>query len=255
MKILAVGDVTGEPGVNYLKKSLRRFKQAEGIDLTVVNAENSASGNGLDRSSAEGLFSAGADVLTGGNHVFRISPAYSYIDENDFILRPANFPSECPGRGYLIYDCGFERILIMNVLGSMYMESGLACPFETVETILKKEEGNYTLSFLDIHAEATSEKAAVARYFDGRITGVFGTHTHVQTADARILPKGTGFITDIGMCGPENSILGVKCERVIDKMRLHLPRRFEYAEGDSSATGVVFTVENRRVTEVKGVKF
>lgn len=254
MKILAVGDVTGDIGVNYLTKNLRRFKQSENIDLTIVNAENSASGNGIDRRSAEGIFSAGADVLTGGNHMFRISPAYSYIDENKFIIRPANFPDECPGKGYLIYDLGVEKVLVINVLGTMYMEP-LACPFKTVEQILKKEEGNFTLSFLDAHAEATSEKAALARYFDGRITGVFGTHTHVQTADARILPKGTGFITDIGMCGPENSILGVKCDRVIDKMRLHLPRRFEYAEGKSSATGVVFTVENRRVTEVKGVRF
>ena len=254
MKILAVGDVTGDIGVSYLEKNLRRFKQAEGIDFTVVNAENSASGNGLDRRSAEGLFSAGADVLTGGNHIFRISPAYSYIDENEFIVRPANFPDSCPGRGYTVYDCGKERILVINVLGTVYMEA-LACPFKTVEDILKKEQGNYTLSFLDVHAEATSEKAALARYFDGKITGVFGTHTHVQTADARILPLGTGFITDIGMCGPENSILGVRCDRVIDKMRLHLPRKFEYADGVTSATGVVFTVENEKVTEVKGIRF
>lgn len=254
MKILALGDVTGDVGVDHLYKNLRRFKQSEGIDLTVVNAENSASGNGIDKNSAEGLFSAGADVLTSGNHVFRISAAHRFIDESPFIIRPANYPDECPGRGYLIYDCGRARVLIMNVLGTVYTEP-LACPFETVENILKKEAGNYTLSFLDIHAEATSEKAAIARYFDGRITGVFGTHTHVQTADARILPKGTGFITDLGMCGPENSILGVKCDRVIDKMRLHLPRKFEYADGEASATGAIFTVENGRVTEVKGVKF
>ena len=254
MKILAVGDVTGDIGVRHLEKNLRRFKQTEGIDFTVVNAENSASGNGLDRNSAEGIFSAGADVLTGGNHVFRISPAYSYIDENEFVVRPANFPDSCPGRGYTVYDCGMERILVINVCGTTYMEP-LACPFKTVENILKKEAGGYTLSFIDVHAEATSEKAALARYFDGRVTGVFGTHTHVQTADARILPKGTGFITDIGMCGPTDSILGVKCDRVIDKMRLHLPRRFEYADGQTEATGVVFTVENHRVIEVRGVRF
>ena len=254
MKILAVGDVTGDVGVEYLESSLRRFKQANGIDLTIVNAENSASGNGLDRRSAERLFSAGADVLTGGNHIFRISPAYSYIDESEFLIRPANYPESCPGRGYTVYDCGRERVLVINVLGTTYMEP-LACPFKTVEEILKKEEGSYTLSFIDVHAEATSEKAAIARYFDGRVTGVFGTHTHVQTADARILPRGTGFITDIGMCGPENSILGVRCDRVIDKMRLHLPRKFEYAEGPSNATGVIFTVENGRAVEVRGVKF
>lgn len=254
MKILALGDVTGDIGVSYLYENLRRFKRSEGIDLTIVNAENSASGNGLDKSSAEGLFSAGADILTSGNHVFRISAAHRFIDESPFILRPANYPDECPGRGYLIYDCGRERILVMNVLGTVYTES-LACPFETVENILKREEGNYTLSFLDIHAEATSEKAAVARHFDGRITGVFGTHTHVQTADARILPRGTGFITDLGMCGPVNSILGVKCDRVIDKMRLHLPRKFEYADGEASATGAIFTVDGGRVSEVRGVKF
>ena len=254
MKILAVGDVTGEIGVTHLENTLRRFKQTNNIDFTIVNAENSAKFNGLDCHSAERIFSAGADVLTSGNHVFRIAPAHEYIEESRFVLRPANYPEECSGRGHLIYDFGMERILVINVLGTTYMEP-LACPFKTVEDILKKEKGNYTLSFIDVHAEATSEKAAIARYFDGQVTGVFGTHTHVQTADARILPQGTGFITDIGMCGPENSILGVKCDRVIDKMRLHLPRKFEYADGETSATGVIFTVENRRVTEVTGVKF
>ncbi len=254
MKILAIGDVTGDIGVEYLKNNLRKFKQTENIDFTIVNAENSASGNGLDRNSAKVLFSAGADVLTGGNHIFRIFPAYNFIDENKFVIRPANFPEECPGKGYLIYDCGMERILVINVLGTMFMEA-LACPFKTVEDILKKEKGNYTLSFLDIHAEATAEKAAVARYFDGKLTGVFGTHTHVQTSDARILPQGTGFITDLGMCGPIDSILGVKCDRVIDRMKLHLPRKFEYAEGEAEATGAVFTVENRRVTGIKGIRF
>ena len=254
MKILAVGDVTGEIGVAHIENNLRRFKQTNNIDFTIVNAENSAKFNGLDSHSAESLFAAGADVLTSGNHVFRIAPAQEYIEENEFLLRPANYPDECPGKGHLIYDFGTERILVINVLGTTYMEP-LACPFKTVEDILKKEKGNYTLSFIDVHAEATSEKAAIARYFDGQVTGVFGTHTHVQTADARILPQGTGFITDIGMCGPENSILGVKCDRVIDKMRLHLPRKFEYADGKTSATGVVFSVENRKVTEVKGVKF
>ncbi len=254
MKILALGDVTGSEAVAYLEKKLRRFRRENGIDFTIINAENSAQYNGVDKEAAERLFDAGADVLTTGNHVYRISAAYSYLDDCENIIRPANLPGECPGSGYVIFDIGTDRILVINLLGVTYMEP-CASPFDTADSILKRASGAYDIAIVDMHAEATSEKAALARYLDGRVTAVFGTHTHVQTNDPRILPNGTGFITDVGMCGPDDSILGVISERVIDKLRLHMPRRFEYAGGKITAHGVIFTLQDRKVVNVETVSF
>ena len=254
MKILALGDVIGSEGVDYVCSKLRAFKRENNIDFTVINGENSAKANGIDPASAEALLSGGVDVITTGNHVYRINAVYDYLDSTEFVIRPANYPPSCPGIGYTIVDCGFRRILVMNVLGVTYMEP-LACPFETVEAILEKEKGNYNISLLDVHAEATSEKAALAHYFDGKVTAVFGTHTHVQTNDAKVLPHGTGFITDLGMCGPENSILGVRSDIIIDKLRFHLPKKFEYACRGIRAHGAVFTIENGKCLCVETVSF
>ena len=254
MKILALGDVVGSGGVEYLRARLRRFKRENGIDLTVINGENSAKGNGIDPCSAEALFDAGADALTTGNHVFRINAFYDYLENERFVIRPLNFPATAPGRGAVTVDLGMTRVLIMNVMGTVGLEP-LGCPFDAVEKALEENKGRYDISVLDIHAETTSEKAAIARYFDGRINVVFGTHTHVQTADARLLPKGTGFITDLGMCGPTDSILGVKSEIIIDKLRSHMPKKFEFADGEIAATGAVFTLEGGKVTKVEAVRF
>ena len=244
----------GNGGVEHLCSRLRRFKRENGIDLTVVNGENSAKWNGIDPCSAQALLDAGADVLTTGNHVFRINAFYDYLENERFVVRPLNFPSSAPGRGATIVDLGMSRVLIMNVMGTVGLEP-LGCPFEAVERALEENKGVYDVSVLDIHAEATSEKAAIARYFDGRINVVFGTHTHVQTADARILPKGTGFITDLGMCGPTDSILGVKSEIIIDKLRSHMPKKFEFAGGETEATGAIFTLDSGKVTKVETVRF
>lgn len=254
MKILALGDVVGDGAVEYISFNLRRFKRENGIDFTVVNGENSASNNGISGHSANALLQSGADVITTGNHVYRVCSFYEYLENTPFVIRPANFPAGCPGKGYTLLDCGYKRVLVMNVLGRTSMDP-VDCPFNGIETILEKEEGNYDISLLDVHAEATSEKAAIARYFDGRINVVFGTHTHVQTNDARILPKGTGYITDLGMCGPEDSILGVESQIIIDRFRLHMPRRFECANGKISASGAVFTLDGGRVIDVSTVKF
>ena len=244
----------GNGGVEHLCSRLRRFKRENVIDLAVVNGENSAKGNGIDPYSAQALLDAGADVLTTGNHVFRINAFYDYLENERFVVRPLNFPSSAPGRGAVIVDLGMSRVLIMNVMGTVGLEP-LGCPFEAVERALEENKGVYDVSVLDIHAEATSEKAAIARYFDGRINVVFGTHTHVQTADARILPKGTGFITDLGMCGPTDSILGVKSEIIIDKLRSHMPKKFEFAGGETEATGAIFTLDSGKVTKVETVRF
>ena len=254
MKLLVLGDVTGSEAVDYVTRKLRTFKRENKIDFTVVNGENAAKGNGLDASAADALLNGGADIITTGNHVFRINAFSEYLEESSSVIRPANFPSGCPGVGYTIVDCGFERVLVMNALGRTYMEP-VNCPFETVEAILEKEKGNYNVSVLDIHAEATSEKAAIAQYFDGRISVVFGTHTHVQTSDARVLPSGTGFITDVGMCGPINSILGVRSDIVIEKLRLHMPKKFEYAQGEIKAHGAVFTVQNGKAVSTETIAF
>lgn len=242
-KILALGDVVGQGAVEYLNKNLRKKIFEYGADFTVINAENAAVGNGLDASSAKALLGAGADVLTSGNHIYKHSSLHSFLEESPYLIRPMNYPSECPGNGYTVFKAGGLRILVMNVLGNAYSSDTLGCPFEAVERALKRENGGYDLAVLDIHAETTSEKAAIARHFDGRISAVFGTHTHVQTADARILPKGTGFITDLGMCGPDESILGVEPRCIINKMRMHMPQRFIVAEGNITATGALFEID------------
>ena len=254
MKILALGDVVGNEALDYLKSKLRAFKRENGIDLTVVNGENSARANGIDSHSAQSILEAGADVITTGNHVYRINAFYDYLDESDSVIRPANYPAACPGKGYTFVDLGYTRVLVINVLGRTSLEA-LNSPFDAVDAILEREKGEYGLSVLDVHAEATSEKAAIARYFDGRINVIFGTHTHVQTNDARILPNGSGFITDLGMCGPQDSILGVECGIIIDKFRYQMPKKFEFARGNISAQGAIFTLEAGKVTDVYAVKF
>lgn len=255
-KILALGDVVGPGAVSYLEKNLRRKISEYGAELTVINAENAAVGNGLDAASAKALLGAGADVLTSGNHIYKHSSLHSFLEDSPYLIRPMNYPSECPGSGYTVFKLGGLRILVMNVMGNVYSSEPMNCPFEAVDRVLKRE-GDCDVSILDVHAETTSEKAALARYFDGSISVVFGTHTHVQTADARILPKGTGFITDLGMCGPDESILGVEPRAIINKLRLHMPQRFTVPEGKVTATGALFEVDlnTKKTISVQTVAF
>ena len=242
MKILALGDITGVSASEKVCRSLNKIKSEYDIDFTVANGENAASGNGLDRRTAELLLSSGIDVLTSGNHIWQKREMLEYIDENPYIVRPCNYPHGTPGKGSFIFESFGFRILVMNVLGTVYLDP-LCCPFESLDRLLKENEGKYDISILDVHAEATSEKLALANYFDGRIDIIFGTHTHVQTADARVLPKGTGYITDLGMCGPIDSILGVNSEKVIEKLRTHMPVRFDTPDGECSLNGAVFTYD------------
>lgn len=252
MKILAIGDVVGPNAIEYLSGKLRNFISRERISLTLVNGENASVGNGLCRADAEAILEAGADVITGGNHIWQKKDLRDFLDTSERIIRPANYPSQNSGNGYTIADADGYRVLCINVMGTVYGES-LACPFETVERILNREEGNYDIAALDIHAETTSEKIALARYFDGRINIIYGTHTHVATADEQVLPKGSGYITDLGMTGPVDSILGVKTECIIHKLTTKLPTRFEIADGEIKAHGAIFTIDpsNRRVEKVE----
>lgn len=256
MKILALGDIVGTKSVDYLKDNLWRVRSQYGVDFTVVNGENATEIHGISVGDAESLLAAGADLITLGNHTYGRKDICAFLSDNECIIRPANYPPLAPGGGYTILNvCGW-RILGINVMGTALMES-MACPFTTVERILERESGNYDFAIMDIHAEATSEKIALARYFDGRISVMFGTHTHVQTADEQILPMGSGYITDLGMCGPVNSVIGTEVSCVIEKMRTKMPVRFKVADGEIKASGALFTLDEntKRVVAVKRVRF
>lgn len=254
-RILAIGDVVGQEAVKYLSSSLWAFRRENKINFTVCNAENAALGNGLDPQTADKLISSGCDILTGGNHIFKKNEIRSYIENSETLIRPANYPPDTPGNGYNIINIDGFRILVINILGVIYLES-LACPFMTVERILEREKGQYDFSVMDIHAEATSEKLALARYFDGKISCIFGTHTHIQTADEQVLPNKSGYITDLGMTGPCDSILGIRSDIIIEKLRTKLPVRFEVACGKIECNGAVFELdEHGKCCSVSRVRF
>ena len=256
MRILAIGDVTSPAGVELLSKKLWKFREAEGVDFCVVNGENASFVTGISAELAEQLLRGGADCITGGNHTLRNRKAYTYLDETGEILRPANFGDGAPGRGYAILDCRGYRMLVINVMGNVNMEPVLDSPFDAVERVLKEAEGKYDFSILDIHAEATGEKLAVGYAFDGKINVIFGTHTHVQTADGQVLPQGTGYISDVGMCGESGGVLGMDAQRVVLRMRSHLPHPFIVASGECVADGVLFDLDERcgRVVGIRPVK-
>lgn len=254
MNILAIGDIVGINGCEFLREKLSGLKKLKSIDIVIANGENCANGNGITPSGAEHIFASGVDVITTGNHAFRRKEMYDYFDENEFIVRPANFPeASTPGRGMAIIDRGRIRVAVINLMGVSFMEP-LDCPFKTADRLIEKARQEYCdIILVDFHAEATGEKRALGYYLDGRISCFFGTHTHVQTADEQILPHGTGYITDLGMTGPYNSVLGVKPEIIIAKLKDKLPQRFDWAEGESKLDCVLFTVDEKtkRTTAVE----
>ena len=244
MRVLAVGDVVGKNGVEFLQDVLPAYRRLEGIDFCVVNGENSSDGNGITPVSLRELYAGGADVVTTGNHAFRRPEMMDVYDEDASVLRPANFPSSVPGRGFCVVDKGRYRIGVVNLMGTTYLEP-LGNPFQAADRILPElKEGRFLLG--DFHAEATSEKRAMAFYLDGRVSALFGTHTHVQTADEQILPEGTGYITDLGMTGPIQSVLGAKPELAIRKFCTNLPTRFDLVKGgEQMLNGCVFDLDDR----------
>lgn len=254
MKLLAVGDVVGEPGLNALKKRLRSIQRYYGADFTIVNGEN-ASGAGILPEQADRIFAAGADVITLGNHVWNRRQIVPYLEDNRYVLRPANLAPQLPGEGFGIYEaCGY-RLLVMNLIGRCEMDFGPDNPFLAADRILRSLQGKYDLAVCEIHAGATSEKLAMGYYLDGRCAAVWGTHTHVQTADERVNPKGTGYITDIGMTGPLWSVLGVDPSQSIAMFRGDLTERFRPAAGECALAGAVFDLEPSagRCTQVERV--
>ncbi len=244
MRILFIGDVVSAVGVEKLTRTLPRFKKEHGVDVVIVNGENAAVGNGLLPASADLLFAAGADCITGGNHTFRRREIYDYLDASPYCLRPANYRDDAPGKGFCVVDKGFVRVGVVNIMGTVFMEP-LENPFDCADRTLSalKDEADFTV--VDFHAEATAEKRALGFYLDGRAAAVVGTHTHVQTADEQILPHGTAYITDLGMTGPVQSVLGVTPELAIEKMRTNLPVRFQNPDGECRMQGMLVEIDKK----------
>ncbi len=239
-KVLAVGDVVGNPGMDRLCRSLRYLKRKTGADFTVVNGENAAV-VGMTPRQAEEILDAGADVITMGNHTFAKRELVEYMEDSSRVLRPANYAPQTPGRGWGVYDSKAGPIAVIDLQGRVNMDYTPDNPFLAVEKILKQVDTK--LIFVELHAEATSEKLAMGYMLDGRVSAVWGTHTHVPTADARLLPKGTGYVTDLGMTGPQDSVLGIRPELSIAKFRGDLPERYRWAEGRTKLEAVLFTVD------------
>lgn len=242
MRVFAIGDIVGRPGREILKNLLRKLRQQLEIDLCIANGENAATGNGITCPIAQDLFEWGVDVITMGNHVWSKREIANLFERNARILRPANYPPGTVGNGHIVFNVKDQKVAVVNLAGRVYLED-LDCPFRTIDNHLQVIRKATNIIIVDFHAEATSEKLAMGWYLDGKVSAVFGTHTHVQTADERILPKGTGYITDIGMTGPYNSILGVQKEIIINRFITHLPERFKIAEGPSQINGIVLEID------------
>ena len=242
LKVLAVGDVVGNPGLNKISHSLRWLKRKTDADFVIVNGENAAV-VGITPNQAEDIFDAGADVITLGNHSFAKREIVDYMEDNTRILRPMNYAPQAPGRGYGIYETKAGPVAVIDLQGRVNMDYTPDNPFLQVEKILK--EIDTKLIFVELHAEATSEKLAMGYMLDGRISALWGTHTHVPTADTQVLPKGTGYVTDLGMTGPKHSVLGIRPDLSIAKFRGDLPERYRWADGPTKMEAVLFTVDTQ----------
>jgi len=242
VRIMLVGDVVGRAGRRAFRTITPRLRVEHGIDVVIVNGENSAGGKGYTRKALDELYAGGADVVTSGNHVWDKKDVFDFVDHEPFLVRPANYPVGTPGRGYCIFPFRAVNVAVMNLSGRSFMPA-LDCPFQKVDEILAEIGGLADVVVLDFHAETTSEKLAMGYYLDGRADIVVGTHTHVQTADERILPGGTAYITDLGMVGAQDSILGVRKDIVIQKFRTGMPVRFEMAEGAAEYAAVIVDID------------
>lgn len=250
MNILCIGDIVGKPGRDFINNRLHKLKNEYKVDFVVANGENCAHGVGITKNTYDELVYAGVDVITLGNHTWAKKEVIEFIEDKVNLIRPANFPSNNPGRGYTIIEKDGIRIAVINLVGRVYMES-YDCPFRKVDEILAKIENQADIIIVDFHAEATSEKLAMGWYLDGKVTAVFGTHTHVQTADERLLPQGTGYITDVGMTGPYNSILGVDKDIIIKKFITLMPGKFEVAEDKAVFEAILLEIDKNTTKSIK----
>lgn len=243
MRILMVGDVIGRPGRAAFAKYTPKLRKEKNVDIVVVNGENSAGGKGITRKALDELLHAGADIVTSGNHIWDKKDVLEFIDREPFLIRPANYPEGAPGKGWCVYPWKAKNIGVMNLSGRAFMPP-MDCPFQKVEDILRELKGECDIILLDFHAETTSEKMAMGWYLDGRVNAVVGTHTHIQTADERVLPNGTAYITDLGMVGPWDSVLGVKTEIILEKFISGMPVRFDLAAGSCVYSAVIVDIDD-----------
>ena len=252
MKVLMVGDIVGSPGRTALARVATRMKADKSVDFVVANAENSAGGKGVTRTIADELFAAGADVLTTGDHVWDQKELVTTIAQEPRLLRPANLAPGCPGSGWTTVQSPWGRITVINLVGRVFMPA-TDCPFRTVDALLSKEKNLGKIILLDMHAEATSEKVAIGRFLDGRVSAVVGTHTHVQTSDETVLPSGTAYITDLGMTGPKDSVIGRELKSVLSMFLTGMPARFEVATQGVTLEGVLVDIDEQ-TGKARGIK-
>lgn len=242
MKILMIGDICGRPGRRILRSTLPRLRREHDAALVIANGENAAGGAGITADTAEEIFAAGVDVITGGNHTWHNRDAYGLLDAHPRLLRPANYPPGAPGRGAVTVEAGGGRVSILNLQGRVFMGE-LDDPFRAAEGWVAELRKATPVIIVDFHAEATSEKLAMGWYLDGKVSAVVGTHTHVQTADERILPQGTAYITDVGMTGPRDGIIGMDREVILERFLTGLPTRFTVARGETQLCGVALEID------------
>ena len=245
MKILCIGDIVGRPGREAVKYALPRIKKEHGVDFVIANAENASGGSGLIPKNAQEILSFGVDVMTMGDHVWDKQDIYPYIEEHkDKIIRPANFPEGVPGVGWTIATAANGvKVGVINLLGRTFMRYNVLCPFRELDNIIARIKDQVSVIILDMHAETTSEKVAMGHYADGRISLVFGTHTHIQTADEKVLPQGTAYITDLGMTGPYDSVIGQDKQKIITRFLTSMPHKFEVAQSPATVHGVIIKVD------------
>ena len=253
MNVLAVGDIVGQVGVNYYEKTISSIKKEFNIDFIVVNGENSERGSGINKAIFNTLISCGADVVTMGNHTWGKKDIFSFIDDEIRLIRPANYAEELVGRGYTILECKGKKIGIINLIGRVDMGGSFDCPFKKADKIIGelKQKGTEII-IIDFHAEATAEKIALGYYLKEKATIVFGTHTHVQTNDDKIYDTGMGYITDIGMTGPKNSIIGMDKDAALKRFLTQIPERYQVAEGEGMLNAVIFQIDDNtnKVTNI-----
>ena len=254
MKILAVGDIVGESGVRKLKEVLPVIKKQEEIDFVITNGENSAGGMGITEKNFNDILLAGTDVVTMGNHTWGKKDIFRFID-NPQIIRPANYPKGVVGKGIGIYECNNKKIAVMNFLGRVDLNVLTENPFVMAKEMVEEVHESVDMIFIDFHAEATAEKIAMGRYLDGKITALWGTHTHVQTADEQILPNGTGYITDLGMTGPKNSVIGMDEKVSFKRFETTLPEKYKLEEGECILNAVELEIDDtsNKVTNIKRI--
>lgn len=256
MRILFIGDIVGEPGRKIVRERLKTFRTQENIDVVIANGENSAGGSGLTPKIADELLRSGIDILTSGDHIWKKKEIYDYLETRDKLIRPLNYPKGVPGKGSTVVDVeGVGKVAAINLIGRVFMEA-VDCPFDRIREEIEKVRKETAVIIVDMHAEATSEKVAMGWFLDGAVSAVVGTHTHIQTADEKILPEGTAYITDCGMTGPYDSVIGRKKELILTRFITQLPTRFEMADSGVEMHGVIIEVDSEtgKATSIRRIQ-